>query len=58
MWRQRPTFDKLENQVFNSQEKSSVSEQRKSGSIDYTSLNALKLEDYKFFQIEIPGTSC
>ena len=32
--------------------------QRKSGSIDYTSLNALKLEDYKFFQIEIPGTSC
>ena len=32
--------------------------QRKSGSIDYTSLNALKLKDYKFFQIEIPRTSC
>ena len=32
--------------------------QGKSGSIDYTSLNSLKLEDYKFFQIEIPPTSC
>ena len=32
--------------------------QKKAGSIDYTSLNALKLKDYKFFQIEIPRTSC
>ena len=32
--------------------------QRKSGGIDYTFLNVLKLEDYKFFQFEIPRTSC